>query len=373
KLLYRASRDGWTSASFHVRCRDDSPSTITLFRVERQGSDCSDSIIGGFSSVPWNNNNSFSTSPGAFLFMLKDGNVSGSTPFQPVKWEIFSENVGTAVFHGSLYGPCFGGGYDLFASQIPPHHTLTVIKSSYDIEAPILMLNGRSVVEIETFTVCSTAATALPLPAKPACSTTTAIADPTPFRSTPLLEQHADDIDTFGKAIAGSLMEERMALREAHIELAAAGDKVAASADALAAVYGPDVAAGKDDPVVELSVRGRRMTTLLSTLQACPESFLATKFNEDRWPATDKDVDEHGCRLIDCSPSVFAKILDVLRMRKRAAWAGTALQPGCDELVRVIIKAGDRDSFEKFVEKNFPGDLQSFIMDCVESPKAGGP
>ncbi|CAM9742216.1 unnamed protein product [Pylaiella littoralis] len=144
--------------------------------------------------------------------MLKDGNVSRPTPFQPAKWGIFSEKGSTAVYRGSCHGPCFGGGHDFHVNLTPPHHTLTVRKSSYDIEAPILMLNGRSVVEIETFTVSSTAATALPLPAEPACSTTTAIADPTRFRSTPPLEQHANDIDTFGKAIAGSLMEERMAL-----------------------------------------------------------------------------------------------------------------------------------------------------------------
>ncbi|CAM9945297.1 unnamed protein product, partial [Pylaiella littoralis] len=164
-------------------------------------------------------------------------------------------------------------------------------------------------------------------------------------------------------------VSQRMALREAQIELVQAGDKVTASANALAAVYGPNVAAGKEDPVVELSVRGSRVITLLSTLRACPESMLAIMFNEDRWPATDKDVDEHGRRLIDCSPSVFAKVLDVLRARKRAGWERTASSSSdqkSDDLVRVIIKAGDRDAFEEFVEKHFPGDFQSFIMDCVE-------
>lgn len=81
------------------------------------------------------------------------------------------------------------------------------------------------------------------------------------------------------------------------------------------------------------------MTTLRSTLQACPDSALATRFDEDKWPATDKDVDEHGRRLIDCSPSVFSKVLDVLRARKRAPRIASG---GSDVgYVRVVVKAAD--------------------------------
>lgn len=203
--------------------------------------------------------------------------------------------------------------------------------------------------------MCSTATTTQPHPAPQVPSFTACT------------KEHSDDTQKFGELIATSLLEERLALREAQIELLEAGDKVKASANALAAVYGPNIAAGKEDPVVELSVRGTRVTTLLSTLQVCPESFLAMTFNEDRWPATDKDVDEHGRRLIDCSPSVFAKVLDVLRVRKRAGWARTASpHQRRNDLVRVIVKAGDRDAFEEFVEKHFPGDLQSFIMGRVD-------
>lgn len=97
-----------------------------------------------------------------------------------------------------------------------------------------------------------------------------------------------------------------------------------------------------------------------------------TTFNEDSGPATDKDVDEHGRRLIDCSPSVFAKVLDVLRMRRHAAWVRTASPQGSDQFVRVKIRAEDRGEFGEFVEKHFPGDLQSFIMDCVEPTTESG-
>ncbi|CAN0122240.1 unnamed protein product, partial [Hapterophycus canaliculatus] len=53
ELLYRASRDGWTSVAFHSRCGNHSPSTITLFRVSNDDRDAAESVVGGFSSVSW--------------------------------------------------------------------------------------------------------------------------------------------------------------------------------------------------------------------------------------------------------------------------------------------------------------------------------
>lgn len=120
----------------------------------------------------------------------------------------------------------------------------------------------------------------------------------------------------------------------------------------------------EEDFVIELSVRGTRMTTLRSTLQACPDSALAARFDEDKWPATEKDVDERGRRMIDCSPSVFSKVLDVLRMRKRASWAAGSEVCCGDCGARVAVRAGDRAAFEEFVGMYFPG-RESFIMDMV--------
>lgn len=372
QLLYRASRHGWTGLSFHDRCGSDNSSTITLFRVKSRGSEKRDVIVGGFSSISWTGRG-YHESPGAFLFMLEDGGV---TPSRTVKWSVKDHCTEMAVETSRDGGPAFGEasgfrgcGHDLSCNWDDDSTTLDAEESTYDTKGALGGLNKRPLVEIETFRVCSTAATAPRILTEPAHSTRTIVADTAHYPSSTAVstKEHSDDIQAFGESIAGLLLEERMAIREAQIELVEAGDKVTASVKALATVYGPDVAAGKEDPVVELSVRGSRVTTLLSTLQACPESFLAAKFNEDRWPATDKEVDEHGRRIIDCSPSVFAKVLDVLRMRKRAGWARiSSSHQECDDLVRVIVNDGDREAFEEFVEKHFPGDIQSFIMDCVE-------
>lgn len=125
-----------------------------------------------------------------------------------------------------------------------------------------------------------------------------------------------DDASMFGKSVGGALLEERAALHRAQTELRQAAVKVRTSADALAAVYGPDVSKGNEDTVVELSVRGTRITTLLSTLKIFPDSAFAARFDDVKWPIAEKEVDEHGRRMInDCSPSVSSKVLDILRMK----------------------------------------------------------
>lgn len=65
--------------------------------------------------------------------------------------------------------------------------------------------------------------------------------------------------------------------------------------------------------------------------------------------------------VIDCSPSSFSKVLDVLRMRKRERWPlffGTSTG-------LVTVPSKDQASFVEFVDMYFPG-CDSFIMDVVE-------
>eukprot|EP00752_Nemacystus_decipiens_P018449 g16539.t1 len=379
KLLYRASRDGWTAGSFHSMC-DSSASTITLVRVKARGSTSNDdSVVGGFSSVPWastkapaSSDGNYGASPGSFLFMLKDGGGAGpSGRFLPEKWGVVEGEDDYAVYCGPSIGPTFGGGYDLHINwNGSTSTTFATHTDTYDIPdgAPFSTLTGRPVVEIEVFALCFTASMVEACPSEPECIALTDVGDSAILRSAGgSAEDEGDDIRAFGTLVAGSLMEERMALRDAKIELLESDAKVSAAAKAFAAVYGPHVAAGEEDPVVELNVRGSRVTTLLSTLRACPDSALAARFDKSKWPATEGEVDDQGRRMIDCSPSVFSKVLDVLRVRKRVAWAPTdALQQPGGDLVRVAVKAADREAFEEFVDKYFPGNLQSFVMDCVD-------
>ncbi|CAM9567079.1 unnamed protein product [Scytosiphon promiscuus] len=367
ELIYRASRDGWTPEDFHARCNDDSPSTITLCRVMDHLTGRSCSIVGGFSSVPWTppgTDGDYAYSEDAFLFMLKHGLATKADSYAPIRWEIDDEDA--AVFLSPKGLPHFGGG-DLSLVG-PPYPYIQTGCESYTIaaNAPILLLNGRKLLEIEVFRL-STGKPAVPPPAKRARTKMPDLIDSALCPANSMSAEEADDdVSKFGADVAGALLEQRMALDAAREELRLAARTVGTSVAALAEIYGPDVADGVADPVVELNVGGTRMTTLLSTLQACPDSALAARFDAAKWPATEKDVDADGRRLMECSPSVFSKVLDVLRMRKRAAWAGDDPQQGWGQPVRVGIKAVERTAFEQFVEMYFPG-RQSFIMDCVES------
>eukprot|EP00752_Nemacystus_decipiens_P008164 g7302.t1 len=314
KLLYRASRDGWDPDKVRAGCGAAAP-TISLVRVMTRDTGRNYSVVGGFSSV-------------SFAPLSPEGD------WRNRHCRIVTESRPFAIPDGS----------------------------------PFLKLNGRRVTEIEIFEVIKDT-TVSPPPAKRARrSSEVRLVDNTTIDVPTLITAQAasDDLHHFGALIAGPLKEEQIALFHAQTALVQASKRAAASALALEAVYGPEVAAGKKDDVVELSVRGIRMTTLRSTLQACPESALAARFDREKWAPTDKDLDEDGRQVVDCRPSCFSKVLDVLRMRKRAEWAGDDWKKGWAGSTRVGIKAADRGEFEEFVHIHFPG-CERFIMDCVES------
>ncbi|CAM9357031.1 unnamed protein product, partial [Ectocarpus sp. 8 AP-2014] len=170
---------------------------------------------------------------------------------------------------------------------------------------------------------------------------------------------------SFGESIAGLLMEEFMALAYARVELEEAAARARTAARALCVIYGPYVARGEEDPVVGLNVRGRSITTLYSTLHACPDSVFAAWFAE-RWSGG-KGVDEDGRYKVNCDPSCFSKILDVMCMRKQAGWAeddDIVKNAGGGDTIRVRVSEADRENFEDAVKMYFP-NCAGFIMDLV--------
>lgn len=380
ELLYRASRDGWSGSAFHAKICTCAP-TLTLARVRACGSNTSDSVVGAFSSVSWDSAmRAISVSPGVFLFMLKDGGEGGTPAFQPVKW-VPKQGITPQVYcniDSPTGGPVFGteSGWDFNLVHSPTRFEAS--NNTFDIPStsPYLALHGRPVVDYEVFRVCSNAtAVTPPLPPPPAGDSKKGLIDceaTLDTASTSAKIHEEDDVQRFGSSFANSLKSERTALLHARAELVQANARATASSQALAAVYGPDIANGKEDAIIELSISGlttiTRMTTLLSTLQTCHpeyESVLAVRF--ERWSKIDKDKDVYGRWPInDCSPPVFAKLLDVLRMKKRAGWeSGDKSQVKGSRPVRVAVKGSDRESFEELVDMYFPG-CQSFILDNVD-------
>lgn len=292
-----------------------------------------------------------------------------------MKWGIDGASLGNAVccYSSGDVGPPFGD-QDLRVNYNSAEGcTLQTGQEVYQVEedSPFLAIDGGTVAEIEVFSVCSD----VPSEARPLIpsgrtpwQTRLAFREPAKRR-----EMEAEFTRKFGASIASLLMEEKLALAYAQAELKEAETMAATAVQALAVVYGPSVAAGAVDCVVELNIRGVPVATLRSTLQACPDSVFATWFGE-RWPAKSKDVDEQGRFKVDCDPSCFSKILDVMRMQKRASWAG------CDDVLgksgrrtaRVAIAVADRGAFEEAVDMYFPG-CTDCVMDCVDLSKSPAP
>lgn len=349
ELIYQGSCDGLTANAFYRRCTGESPSTLTLVKVKHDGIGTGSSVVGGVSSTSWVKQGtndcpayyqdcSTEGSPGASIFMAIDGQSSGSRGVQLVKIQYPRSHKRPGFVKGG-FRVAFRNfmGWAQFILQGSDNVTHT--------EVPKLKnLSSKMISELEVYRVKEMPVTSIPKDKYEMMN----------------LEQ-VDNLRLFGALIAGSLMEERVALLGAQAELVQARERKEAAASALAAVYGPDIASGKSDPVVELSIRGTRMTTLRSTLQACPESALAARFDESKWPVEGKDFG-----VIDCSPSSFSKVLDVLRLKNRAKWSpSTQIKTlGCVEIPKV-----DRVFFEEFVGMYFPG-CEDFIMDCVTFRKS---
>jgi len=99
ELIYRGSKDGMNSKSFHQKC-DNKGETITLYENDKNN------IFGGYSSIPWSGGGSFKEDRSSFLFTLTNIYEINPTKFP-------NKNSGNQVCHNLMFGPCFGYGKDL--------------------------------------------------------------------------------------------------------------------------------------------------------------------------------------------------------------------------------------------------------------------
>lgn len=97
-LLYRASENNFSSATFHSKC-DGKGSSLTIIKSENGN------IFGGYSSASWasDQNGKYFSSPNSFLFSVG----------HKVKLDLQDQNSTVAIYCKSVYGPSFGGGHDL--------------------------------------------------------------------------------------------------------------------------------------------------------------------------------------------------------------------------------------------------------------------
>jgi hypothetical protein len=98
-LLYRATRDGFTSQAFHSKC-DGKGNTITIIKNNLNY------VFGGYASSAWHSYGGYINDPNAFLFSLRRAGVSFK--------DKFTVKVAADAYYGlSSYGALFGNGHDI--------------------------------------------------------------------------------------------------------------------------------------------------------------------------------------------------------------------------------------------------------------------
>lgn len=118
RLLFRASRNGWTAPDFHQCCDNKGP-TLTVVKSS------SGYVFGGYSDQSWTSPSSgtWSASSSAFLFSLKC--AAGLDPVQ-MKVASSKSNQANSVYNGKDYCPIFGNGHHFRIS-----HNSNLDSSSY--------------------------------------------------------------------------------------------------------------------------------------------------------------------------------------------------------------------------------------------------
>jgi hypothetical protein len=119
-LLYRGSRDGFQSSSFHSRC-DGKPFTITIIETTKGF------IFGGYTPIAWSSIGSYASDDSltSFIFTLKNGHNT-----IPMQFPLKSDCKQCAIRCGADRGPTFGGGFDFYVDF--SSKTYTNFGHSYD-------------------------------------------------------------------------------------------------------------------------------------------------------------------------------------------------------------------------------------------------
>jgi hypothetical protein len=145
-LIYRATRDGFSSSNFHSKCNYHS-STLTLIKTTKSF------VFGGFIEQSFSGCSCYKADEKAFLISLVNNkNATFKLPIEP--------NSLYAFYDFNDYGPTFGGGHDIYISSNSNQN-----KDSYNNPYSYI-LNGNlyesnllageynfQTVEIETYTI----------------------------------------------------------------------------------------------------------------------------------------------------------------------------------------------------------------------------
>lgn len=118
-MLFNTANDGASSSTFHYYCDGIFPTvTVVLDTAGRR--------FGGYSTHSWGQSPigaNTSRAPGSFIFSLSNKQ----------KYDLNEQAYTGAIYRHNSYGPCFGGGYDLYLANSATSNTSSYCnKSNYN-------------------------------------------------------------------------------------------------------------------------------------------------------------------------------------------------------------------------------------------------
>lgn len=388
RLLYRASRDGFSHTTFRKKCSNKGP-TLTIIN------DANGRVFGGFVDGSWspNDDNTEIRSNKAFVFLI----CGDRGAIQHVKAKLRREEA--AAFNRTGFGPCFGA-CEATAGNFPL--SVAVDDKEVYLNASFFASNMTSsnVRELEVYQVNSKG-----------------------HKS----DQHhmpkqALDESRFTKAVNEAIVERWQKIYNAQSRISSMEDSFADEGEFIFAFAG-----GSSKDTILLNVSGTEMATKRSSLQCCDESVLARQFDDSIWISQGSDVpisrwnneqvgswissvdgvtedivetfQEHhitGSQLaalgkdgledlgvkhkgllylllkeikdleqrelnpvtfVEHSPYCFGKIIDYLRMKENHSKGLVDKEPDYP-----TVRTGEKGRFEKIVRYYFPGESSSFVL-----------
>ncbi|CAF1387192.1 unnamed protein product [Rotaria sordida] len=105
ELIYKATRDGFDTNTFHSRCNNKGP-TMTIIQSNNNY------LFGGYTAIPWTSDVSWKNDTTAFLFTLTNPHN-----IPPTKYLINPGKAVHTVHHNSSCGPYFGAGPDMYLAN----------------------------------------------------------------------------------------------------------------------------------------------------------------------------------------------------------------------------------------------------------------
>ena len=125
-LLFRASRDGYSSSNFHSKC-DGKVNTLILVKTTNSRR------FGGYTECQWDQSNSYKTGPYSFIFSFDNKKI------------YYSKNGSNSIYGYSSYGPYFGSSPDFYINNsCNSNDSSENMGNSYENEGKKYPLTGSS-------------------------------------------------------------------------------------------------------------------------------------------------------------------------------------------------------------------------------------